>query len=170
MILKNNLKKGSRMTWSLYILTIKSLILSALILAGIQAPLQPQEAQFTKPSWWFGAAAGANLNFYRGSTQELNADFTVPAVFHNGSGAGLYLAPLLEFHRPDSRLGFMLQAGYDSRKGSFKEIVTPCNCPAALDIPIAMVLALIADRARSSPPLFRPTLWESRVLLTVKYE
>ena len=129
---KTNFKKGSRMAWSHYSLPIKSLILSALIMTGIQATLQAQETQYTKPSWWFGAAAGANFNFYRGSTQELNLDLTVPTAFHDGKGVGLYLAPLLEFHRPDSRLGIMLQAGYDSRKGSFDQVVTPCNCPADL--------------------------------------
>ncbi len=84
------------------------------------------------PSWWFGAAAGANFNFYQGSTQQLNADVIVPAVFHDGKGVGLYLAPLLEFHKPDTRLGFMLQAGYDGRSGTFDQIVNPCNCPADL--------------------------------------
>ncbi len=125
---KTNFKKGSRMAWYHYTLLIKSLILSAFILTGIQTTLQAQEIQFTKPSWWFGAAAGANFNYYSGSTQELNSDFTAPAAFHNGYGLGLYVAPLLEFHRPDSRLGFMLQAGYDSRKGSFKRVWAPCDC------------------------------------------
>jgi outer membrane protein OmpA-like peptidoglycan-associated protein len=125
-------KKGSHMTWSPYILLIKSLILSALILTAIEATVNAQDTLYTKPSWWFGGAVGANFNFYHGSTQELNSELTVPAVFHKGSGVGLYLAPLLEFHRPDSRLGFMLQAGYDNRKGSFNEITTPCNCPADL--------------------------------------
>jgi outer membrane protein OmpA-like peptidoglycan-associated protein len=129
---KNSLKTRSRMAWSHYTLPIKGLIISALILTGIQTTLLGQETQYTKPSWWFGAAAGANFNFYRGSTQQLNWDFTAPAVFHNGSGVGLYIAPLLEFHRPDTRLGFMLQVGYDSRKGSFDQIVTACNCPADL--------------------------------------
>ncbi len=139
MILKNNLEKGSRNLRSLYILSMKSLIISALVLSGILAPLQGQDAQYTKPSWFFGAAAGANFNFYRGSTQELNADFTVPAVFHNGQGIGLFLAPLLEFHRPDSRFGFMLQAGYDSRKGAFDQILTPCNCPADLNTDLSYI-------------------------------
>ena len=131
---KTNFKKGSRMAWYHYTLHIKSLILSAFILTGIQATLQAQEIQFTKPSWWFGAAAGANFNYYTGSTQELNSEFTAPAAFHNGYGLGLYLAPLLEFHRPDSRLGFMLQAGYDSRKGSFKRVWNPCDCLADLSV------------------------------------
>lgn len=131
---RTNFKKGSRMAWYHYTLHIKGLILSALILTGIQATLQAQEIQFTKPSWWFGAAAGANFNYYTGSTQELNSEFTAPAAFHNGYGLGLYLAPLLEFHRPDSRLGFMLQAGYDSRKGSFKRVWNPCDCLADLSV------------------------------------
>jgi hypothetical protein len=127
-----NFKKGSRKAWSPYILQIKSLLLSALILIGIQTALQGQETKYTKPSWWFGAAAGANFNAYRGHTQQLTDDITVPTAFHGGSGVGLYIAPLLEFHRPDTRLGFMLQAGYDSRKGSFWSVNTPCNCPEDL--------------------------------------
>ena len=129
---ETNFKKGSHMEWSSSTLLIKSLVLSALILTGIQATVNAQDTLYTKPSWWFGGAVGANFNFYRGSTQELNSELTVPAVFHKGSGAGLYLAPLLEFHRPDKRLGFMLQVGYDGRKGKFDQIVTPCNCPADL--------------------------------------
>jgi len=120
------------------------------MLAGIQLPLLAQvtqaqvpapvqEAQFTKPSWWFGAAAGANFNIDRGTTQRLNADLTVPAAFHHGNGLGLFVAPLIEFHRPDSRWGVMLQAGYDSRKSSFKEILTPCNCPANLSTNLSYI-------------------------------
>jgi len=127
------------MAWSPYNLTIKSLILSALIMTGIAAPLQAQVDQFTKPSWWFGGAVGANFNFYRGSTQELNLDLTAPSAFHNGSGVGLYLAPLMEFHRPDTRLGFMLQAGYDGRSGKFDRITTPCNCPADLKTKLSYI-------------------------------
>lgn len=132
MILKNKLEMGSRVAWSLYTRSLKILAAGALVVSGFLAPVQAQDNQFTRPSWYFGAAAGANFNFYRGSTQELNTDFTVPAVFHNGQGVGLFLAPLIEFHSPDSRFGFMLQAGYDSRKGAFDQIVTPCNCPADL--------------------------------------
>jgi hypothetical protein len=128
----NILKKGSHIVWSSINLKMKSLILSVLLLAGIQMNLQSQDAQYTKPSWWFGGALGANFNFYRGTTQQLNLDLTTPAAFHKGSGVGLYLAPLLEYHKPDNMLGFMFQAGYDSRRGSFEQIVTPCNCPADL--------------------------------------
>lgn len=127
-----NFKKGSRKAWSPYSLAIKSFIFSALIITGIQANLQAQETQFTKPTWWFGAAAGANLNFYQGSTNKLSDNFTPPATFHDGFGVGLYVAPLLEYHKPNTILGFMLQAGYDSRKGVFDQVFSACNCPADL--------------------------------------
>jgi outer membrane protein OmpA-like peptidoglycan-associated protein len=128
-----SLAKGSGIARSPYNLAIKSLIGGALILTGIQSTLQAQEVQFTKPSWYFGVAGGANFNFYRGTTQELNSNLTVPSAFHDGNGVGLYVAPLIEYHRPDTRLGIMLQVGYDSRKGSFDEVMTPCNCPADLN-------------------------------------
>ena len=107
---KTNLKKGPRMAWSLYSLSIKSAILSAFILTGIQVTINAQDtAQYTRPSWWFGVAGGANINFYRGSTQELNSAFIAPAIFHGGTGVGAYVAPLIEFHKPDSRWGAMLR-------------------------------------------------------------
>jgi outer membrane protein OmpA-like peptidoglycan-associated protein len=135
----NSIKEAHYMQF-LYSMPIKHLILGALFLTCVYLPIQAQEQspkneQFTeyqRPSWWFGVAAGANLNFYRGSTHELSADFTPPATFHKGQGVGLYLAPLIEFHNPDSRWGIILQAGYDNRKGTFDEVSTPCNCPADL--------------------------------------
>jgi outer membrane protein OmpA-like peptidoglycan-associated protein len=134
-----NCKKGSSIAWSHNILLIKSLILSALILTGIQTTLQAQEIQFTKPTWWFGVGGGGNINYYNGSTQELNSDLTVPTAFHFGRGVGLYLAPLVEYLPLDSKLGFMLQAGYDSRKGSFEGVTTPCNCPADLSAKLSYI-------------------------------
>ncbi|HAF27868.1 MAG TPA: flagellar motor protein MotB [Bacteroidales bacterium] len=129
---KTNFKKGSHLVRSLYILLIRGFVLSALIFAGIQTPLQAQEVELTQPSWWFGTAAGINLNFYQGSTQQLNSDLTVPTAFHDGFGVGLFLAPHVEFHHPESRWGVILEAAYDSRRGSFEEVKTPCNCPADL--------------------------------------
>jgi len=129
---KINLKKGSRMAWSLYNLTIKSVVLSALILTGIYSPLKAQSDQLSKPTWWFGVAAGANLNFYEGTTQQLNSALLVPSAFDKGFGAGLYLAPLIEYQHPDSVWGIMLQAGYDNRQGWLEQVHTPCNCPADL--------------------------------------
>ncbi len=126
------INKESRLARFPFKHALKSLIAGALIFSAAQTQVQAQEAQFTKPSWWFGAAGGVNLNFYRGTTQEVNADLTVPTAFHDGKGFGLYAAPVMEFHPADSRLGFMLQAGYDSRKGSFDQVKSPCNCPEDL--------------------------------------
>ena len=127
------------MAWFPYSLTIKSLLFSAVIFTGIQLPVQAQEVQYTKPSWWFGVAGGANFNFYRGTTQELNLDLTTPAAFRHGKGVGLYVAPLIEFHRPDSKWGVMLQAGYDNRSGKFDQVLTPCDCPADLSAKLSYV-------------------------------
>ena len=109
----------------------KSLLLSVLVLSGIQT-LQAQEYRYTRPSWWFGVAGGANFNFYRGTTQTLNSTFVTPTAFHNGFGTGLYLGTMIEYHAPDTRLGVILQFAYDSRRGTFNEVMSPCNCPADL--------------------------------------
>jgi outer membrane protein OmpA-like peptidoglycan-associated protein len=132
--MKSNFKliKGSCQAWSLNKMPLKNFIFIALLCLTTQTSVQAQEVQYSNPSWWFGAAAGANFNFYRGSTQVLNENFTPPTAFHDGFGAGLYLAPLLEYHRPNSAWGFMFQAGYDSRKGKFDQVITPCDCPADL--------------------------------------
>jgi len=140
MKLKTNLKPGPRATWSPYSLVRKGLVIGAFILAGVQMTAQAQDViKYTKPSWFFGVAGGANFNFYEGSTHQLNAEFTPPVTFHEGQGIGLYVAPLIEYHRPDSRLGFMFQAGLDSRKGSFKQVKSPCNCPADLETDLSYV-------------------------------
>ncbi len=128
-----NYKKESRLTKFPYVLSIKSFILCAFILLGIQTPIQAQDSiQYTKPSWYFGVAAGGNINFYRGSTENLNSSLSVPTTFHNGQGLGLFVAPLIEYRPANSRWGVILQGGYDSRKGVFDQVVTPCNCPADL--------------------------------------
>jgi outer membrane protein OmpA-like peptidoglycan-associated protein len=132
---KTNLKSGSCIAWSSNKRILKSAAIIALVWLSNQTPVQAQEVQaikYAKPSWYFGLAGGANFNFYRGSTQQLNAGFTAPAAFHDGNGTGLFIAPLLEYRPADSRWGVMLQAGYDSRKGSFDQIVTACDCPADL--------------------------------------
>ncbi|WP_300566612.1 OmpA family protein [Flavobacterium sp.] len=123
--------KGSQMTWPSF-LNIKTLALIALVLLGIQSPLQAQETQYTRPSWYFGLAGGANFNFYRGSTQTLNSSLTSPVAFHDGDGIGLFMLPLVEYRPIDSNWGVMFQAGYDNRKGKFDQVMSPCNCPADL--------------------------------------
>lgn len=137
-----NLKKGSCLAQSSNNLAIKSVAIVALSWLSFQTSLQAQEAQvvkYTKPSWFFGVAGGANFNFYRGSTQQLNASFKPPVAFHDGFGAGLFIAPLLEYRPADSRWGIMLQAGYDSRKGDFDQVVTPCDCPADLSTKLSYI-------------------------------
>jgi len=130
---KNSNKKESRIARFPYARGIKSLILSAVVMLGIQSTVQAQDSiQYTKPSWYFGVAAGGNINFYRGSTQQLNGELTVPTTFHDGNGVGLFLAPLIEYRPANSRWGVMLQAGYDSRRGAFNGVNTPCNCPEDL--------------------------------------
>ena len=138
MKVKTNFKVDSCNTWFPNH-TLKSILLIALVWFNIQTPVQAQEIKYTKPSWWFGVAGGANFNFYRGSTNQLNSDFTPPVTFHDGKGVGLFIAPLMEFHRPDSRWGFMLQAGYDNRKAKFDQVVSPCNCPADLSANISYI-------------------------------
>jgi len=135
---KNSIKKPFIIRF-LYNSTVKSIVLGAIILTSVQNELQAQTEKYTKPSWYFGAAAGANLDFYQGSTQQMTADFKSPVAFHDGFGVGLYVAPLVEFYRPESRWGFMFQAGFDSRKGAFKEVTSPCNCPADLNTDLSYI-------------------------------
>ena len=118
-------------------LQLQTLIVVTLLLLSF-TKVNAQE-EYTKPSWMFGVAAGANFNFYSGSTYMLNEGFTPLATFHKGNGVGLFLAPSIEYHRPDSRFGFILQAGYDSRRGSFDQVMTPCDCPADLETKLSYI-------------------------------
>jgi outer membrane protein OmpA-like peptidoglycan-associated protein len=131
--------KKMRTAWRPYNLGFKSVIMGAALLAALQAPLQAQDYPYSKATFWIGAAAGANFNFYRGSTQQLNASFTAPVAFHDGYNTGLYLAPLLEFQSPVSGLGASLQVGYDSRKSTYDQQITVCNCPADLSTKLTYV-------------------------------
>lgn len=126
--------KESRLARFPYAKSIKNVALIAFALMGVQTvSAQTKDSiQFSKPSWFFGVAAGANVNFHRGSTQQLNADLIVPTRFQDGSGVGLFVAPLIEYRPENSRWGIMLQAGYDKRYGKFQSVNTPCNCPEDL--------------------------------------
>lgn len=136
-----NYKQGSRVARFFTNPLTKGIFSTALVLAGFHSPLLAQVAPvtYTKPTWWFGAAAGANFNFYRGTTQRLNDDLTSPTAFRHGKGVGLYLAPLVEFHKPDSYWGFMFQAGYDGRSGKFEQVTSPCNCPTDLSTKLSYI-------------------------------
>lgn len=142
MISKNIYKETLSISLSPTKLTVKGAAIIALSWLSFQTTVQAQEAQvikYAKPSWYFGLAGGANFNFYRGSTNQLNASFTPPATFHDGDGVGLFIAPLLEYRPADSRWGIMLQAGYDSRKGSFDQVLTDCDCPADLSTNLSYI-------------------------------
>jgi outer membrane protein OmpA-like peptidoglycan-associated protein len=132
MKIKNTIVIGSPRLRIITPLQLQTSLVITLLLFTCFSRLNAQLKQYTKPSWFFGVSGAANFNFYRGSTQMLNADFTPPTAFHNGEGVGLYIAPNVEFHRPDSRWGFIFQAGFDSRRGTFNTITEPCNCPATL--------------------------------------
>jgi outer membrane protein OmpA-like peptidoglycan-associated protein len=119
-------------------LILKSALVCAVILLGVQAPVQAQQYEYAKPTIWVGAAAGANFNFHRGSTQKLNQSFTAPVAFDEANDVGLFLAPLLEYHHP-SGLGAMLQVGYDTRSSKFQQRITPCNCPADLSTKLTYI-------------------------------
>jgi hypothetical protein len=113
------------------------LIIIFLFLGSTKVNAQTEE--YTKPSWMFGVAAGANFNFYRGSTFMLHEGFTPPTAFHDGKGIGLFIAPNIEYHKPGTRLGFIFQAGFDSRQGTFDQVKTPCNCPADLETKLSYI-------------------------------
>ena len=115
----------------------KSILMIALVCSNAMSTIQAQEVRYTKPSWWFGVAGGANFNFYRGSTHQLNSGFTPLTTFHDGDGIGLFVAPLLEYHKPNTRLGFQLQFGFDDRKAQFEQAKTVCDCPADLKTDIS---------------------------------
>src|SRR6185369_7771699 len=147
---KNNFKIGSRIARS-YSSSLRNILFSAIAITGVQSALKAQPPAkssepkvealpvYTKPNWWFGVAAGANFNFYQGTTQQLNSSLIVPTAFGHGSGIGLYLAPLVEYHKPDSRFGLMFQAGYDNRAGKFDQVVSPCNCPQNLSTDLSYI-------------------------------
>ena len=93
---------------------------------------QPNSNMYTSPSWWFGLGVGGNLNYFQGSTQQLNSALMAPVPFVEGNGLGLYAAPLIEYRPSNSHWGITLQGGIDSRYGEFKEVLSPCNCPRGL--------------------------------------
>lgn len=126
--------RGRKFT-SLWLTRISSFFL---VLICAHATILAQETQRKQPTWWLGAAAGANLNFYGGTTQMLNSALTTPTAFHKGFGAGLYLAPLVEY-RPDPVWGGILQVGYDDRRGSFSDVPCPCGEVSTLSTTISYI-------------------------------
>ena len=120
-------------------LSIKSLILSTILL-GVPMLLQAQvTSTYSQSPVRFGIAAGANFNFYRGSTQMLNPNFTAPVAFNYADDVGFFLAPLIEYVHPTSGLGVSLQVGFDGRQSAFNQEITPCDCPADLTTKLSYV-------------------------------
>lgn len=107
-----------------------------LIFAGVAG--HAQKVKRTQPVWWFGESAAANFNTYRGTTQMLNSNLTVPTAFHKGDGVKPYFSLLTEY-RPNKLWGGMLNIGYDNRGGKFDGVVAPCNCAADLSTNISSI-------------------------------
>ncbi len=107
-----------------------------LALAGITA--RTQEVKRPQPKWWFGESGAANFNYFRGTTQVLDNDLTVPTAFHKGNGVRPY-ASLLTEYRPNRVLGGMLNVAYDNRGGKFKNVIAPCNCEATLSTNVSYI-------------------------------
>jgi outer membrane protein OmpA-like peptidoglycan-associated protein len=143
-----NFKTIPRIPWKINKL-VACMFISAVMLIGIQAPISAQEVQYERPTWRFGIAGAANANFYEGTTQELNDDLTSLQPFGHGNGFGLFLAPTIEYHRPETMFGFMLQAGYDSRRGTFDQVMSPCDCP--LDLSTELSYITIEPSIRMAP-------------------
>lgn len=128
-------------------------ILSAALMCG-HATLHAEEGTGSQPTWWFGAAGASNINFYHGTMQQLTPTLTTPNPFHKGSGRGFFAGVLAEY-RPDPVWGGMLHVGIDDRRGSFDDIVTPCNCPATLSTKLSYLS--IEPSLRIAP--FSPRLY-----------
>jgi outer membrane protein OmpA-like peptidoglycan-associated protein len=112
------------------------LIVFALLL--VVAAVPAQEPQYTTPTWRFGGAGAVNLNFYGGTTQMLNSGLSAPTAFHKGFGAGIFLAPVLEY-RPNTMWGGILQLGYDDRRASFFDVPCPCGENSSLTATVSYI-------------------------------
>jgi outer membrane protein OmpA-like peptidoglycan-associated protein len=97
-----------------------------------------QKIKRPQPKWWFGESGAANFNTYRGTTQMLNDNLTVPAAFHKGNGIKPYASLLAEYRR-SKVLGGMLNIAYDNRGGSFDSVIAPCNCGANLSTNLSYI-------------------------------
>ncbi|HUL43139.1 MAG TPA: outer membrane beta-barrel protein [Bacteroidota bacterium] len=101
-----------RRLWTLFTLIILAYLLTD--------PLEAQQSAGL-PVWWYGGAVGPNLNSYSSSVQQLNSTTRTAQPFTGGSGAGTFLAPMIEY-RPNRTWGGMLSLGFDGRSGSFDNV------------------------------------------------
>jgi outer membrane protein OmpA-like peptidoglycan-associated protein len=114
-------------------LWLKRIIFSSVILVCAHAMIFAQEIQRTKPTWWVGGSGAANINFYYGMTQMLDAATTTRDAFHDGIGMGFNFALLTEY-RPNPVWGGIFQIGYDDRRSRWDDIIT---APASLSARIS---------------------------------
>lgn len=126
--------KTSSITYKIY----KGL-LAAVIFTNLQMQANAQKSKNAENPWSFGAAIATNVIFYDGYTHELNQYLIPEVTFDKGSGVGLYLASYVEYRIQGSSLKLSLQAGYDSRKGSFKEKKESCGCDDDLSTDLSYV-------------------------------
>ncbi|MFZ6666308.1 OmpA family protein [Peijinzhouia sedimentorum] len=145
----NIFNKESRSAWFLFNQAMKVGFTLTLVIAGLQLPAMAQDAVYTKPAFRFGVAAGANFNYFRGTTQQLNSRVISPTAFRHGDGVGLFLAPMLEYHNPNSIFGVALQIGLDDRQGTFDQVFSPCDCP--LDLSTNLSYLTIEPTLRIAP-------------------
>lgn len=108
----------------------KYIVLFIVLLTG-SINSQAQKEVRSEPKWWFGISGAANMNYYRGTTQMLTNELTVPAAFHKGNSVRPYASVLAEY-RPNKTIGGMLNVAFDNRGGKFDQVIAPCDCPANL--------------------------------------
>lgn len=111
----------------LYNMTLKSIIISILILTGIQFSLDAQETKSAKPSWLFETVGDANLSFYTTNNPPFSEYFITPSGFNDGEGIGLFATPLIGFDIPNLRMVSILQARHESRRSLFDEAISPSD-------------------------------------------
>jgi outer membrane protein OmpA-like peptidoglycan-associated protein len=115
-----------------------ALMLVLALLSFVPGTVRAQDMNAIPPTWWFGGAVGANLNFNHGTLQFPNSTLMTPTAFHDGFGTGLYLGALVEY-RPNPMWGGILQVGYDNRSGSFDNVLCPCGQVSTLEASISYV-------------------------------
>lgn len=109
----------------------QQLMLVILIVSLSSITASAQKAERVQPVWWFGQSGALNFNNYRGTTQMLNSNLSVPTAFHKGNSIRPYISLLTEY-RPNKTVGGMLNVAWDNRGGEFNTVMAPCNCPADL--------------------------------------
>jgi outer membrane protein OmpA-like peptidoglycan-associated protein len=110
---------------------IQQFITIIIIVSLTSITADAQKEKRNEPIWWFGQSGALNFNNYRGTTQMLNSNLSVPTAFHKGNSIRPYISLLTEY-RPNKTVGGMLNVAWDNRGGEFNTVMAPCNCPADL--------------------------------------